>query len=352
MQGLIGCELARLYRHALARQHPLEYLQWECTRRCDLSCLHCGSDCRKDSSVPDMPLERFREALREVAAFADPRTVMLGITGGEPLLRADLEDCGSAAAELGFRWGLVTNGMGLSASRLDSLLSAGLSSLSISLDGLEASHNALRRHPEAFDRASRAIREAAARSGLVFDVISCIHPGNFGELEAVEDLLVSLGVRAWRVFAIFPKGRAGANRALSLGSEGLARLLRAIASIRERGRIDASYSCEGWLGPYEGRARDAPFSCRAGVSSMAILCDGSVTGCVSMGPEWAVGRLGERGLAPLWEHGFDSMRRRAWLKTGPCARCASWRACEGGSLHLRAGDGGLGACPYKGLASS
>ncbi len=83
---------------------------------------------------------------------------------------------------------------------------------------------------------------------------------------------------------------------------------------------------------------------------MAILCDGSVTGCVSMGSAWAVGCLGEGGLAELWERGFDSMRRRAWLKTGPCARCEAWRDCEGGSLHLRSGDGALASCPYKAMA--
>jgi MoaA/NifB/PqqE/SkfB family radical SAM enzyme len=43
--------------------HELNYLFWECTTRCNLNCLHCGSDCAKDSSFQDMPLNDFLTAI-------------------------------------------------------------------------------------------------------------------------------------------------------------------------------------------------------------------------------------------------------------------------------------------------
>ena len=47
--------------------HELNYLFWECTTRCNLNCLHCGSDCSKDSSFPDMPIDDFLKAMIPLA---------------------------------------------------------------------------------------------------------------------------------------------------------------------------------------------------------------------------------------------------------------------------------------------
>lgn len=66
---------------------------------------------------------------------------MLGLTGGEPLLRADLEDCGREFAKRGHPWGMVSNGYALSEARPESLLAAGLGSLTVSLDGLVTGHD-------------------------------------------------------------------------------------------------------------------------------------------------------------------------------------------------------------------
>ncbi|MBO4404446.1 MAG: radical SAM/SPASM domain-containing protein, partial [Treponema sp.] len=53
----------RRYRKAVTKKHELNYLFWECTLRCNLSCLHCGSDCLKQSEIPDMPKEDFFKVL-------------------------------------------------------------------------------------------------------------------------------------------------------------------------------------------------------------------------------------------------------------------------------------------------
>ena len=90
----------------LRREHPLRDLFWECTLRCNMSCRHCGSDCLKESQIPDMPFADFLPVLDEVAAHCDPAQVMVQTVGGEPLVRPDLMDCGRAITERGFMWGL------------------------------------------------------------------------------------------------------------------------------------------------------------------------------------------------------------------------------------------------------
>ena len=131
----------RLYRHNQARLHQLNYLFWECTLRCNLDCVHCGSDCSKESMVPDMPLNDFLKVLDSVRTQIDPAKVMVVLTGGEPTLRRDLEEAGRAFTERGFPWGMVSNAFALNKERLTALREAGRRSLTISMDGLEESHD-------------------------------------------------------------------------------------------------------------------------------------------------------------------------------------------------------------------
>jgi len=91
-----------------------------------------------------MPAEDFYRALDQVKDTIDPHKTMIALTGGEPLLRKDLESIGFNLYQRGFPWGIVTNGMNLTRQKLDSLLNAGLRAITVSLDGLEDSHNWLR----------------------------------------------------------------------------------------------------------------------------------------------------------------------------------------------------------------
>ena len=70
--------------------HELNYLFWECTQRCNLKCLHCGSDCIADAKVPDLPFEDFLNAILPLKEAFKPDSITIAITGGEPVLRKDL----------------------------------------------------------------------------------------------------------------------------------------------------------------------------------------------------------------------------------------------------------------------
>ena len=71
------------------REHRLDTLFWECTLRCNLSCRHCGSDCRVDPGVADMPLADFLKVLdEEVTPHVDPADVLVIFSGGEVLVRS------------------------------------------------------------------------------------------------------------------------------------------------------------------------------------------------------------------------------------------------------------------------
>ena len=173
-----------------AKLHELKYLFWECTLRCTLNCLHCGSDCRSDSKQPDMPAEDFLNVLRSIKLTENPENIMVVITGGEPLLRKDLAQIGLEIRKLGFRWGIVSNGFQYTPERHAELMAAGMGAITISLDGLKENHNWLRNSPLSFDRAIQAIDLVRNEPRLNYDIVSCIHKKNIGELRKLMEFLL------------------------------------------------------------------------------------------------------------------------------------------------------------------
>ena len=131
----LGLELERRIQDQLIEEHPLRQLFWESTLRCNLHCRHCGSDCKSVVGQQDMPLDDFLPVLDNIAAHTDPHQVFVIISGGEPLVRDDLERCGEEIYRRGFPWGMVTNGLYLTQERFDALVKAGLHSLTVSIDG-------------------------------------------------------------------------------------------------------------------------------------------------------------------------------------------------------------------------
>lgn len=343
----VGLELFRKVRHEESQTHSLRQLFWECTWRCNLSCRHCGSDCKNCSTLPDMPAEDFLKVIDTLTPHVNPNRVNIVITGGEPLLRKDLEYVGRQLYDRGYPWGFVSNGLALTPERFESLRKAGLHALTISLDGLEEDHNWMRCHPASFSRAVDAIARAAATADLNFDVVTCVNKRTLTKLNEIKELLISKGVTAWRLFTIFPSGRAAHYPEFELGKAEVKTLMEFIEKTRKEGRIKASFCCEGFLEGYEGVVRDNFFSCQAGVSVASVLLDGGIGACPSIRADYKQGNIYKDDFWDVWQNKFDKYRNRSWMKTGKCADCSFWRYCEGNGMHLRDSDGNLMHCHLR-----
>ena len=262
----IALEAAHKLENDLIARHPLRQLFWECTLRCNLRCQHCGSDCRVQALQPDMPKEDFLRVLDQVAERTDPHKVFVIVTGGEPLMRNDLEECGRAIYDKGFPWGMVTNGLALTPERFQRLMKSGLHSATVSFDGFEDDHNWMRGNEHSFEHAVNAIRMMIAEPDFLFDVVTCVNKRNISRLAELRDYLVGIGLKHWRLFTVFPAGRAACNPALQLSPEEFRTVMDLIRTTRREKIIDVSYGCEGFLGNYEGDVRDHFFTCQAGVT--------------------------------------------------------------------------------------
>lgn len=282
-----------------------------------------------------MPAKDFLRVLDSIRAKVNPNKTTIAITGGEPLMRKDIEKTGEQIARWGFPWGIVSNGWALSGTRLNSLIDAGMVTMTVSLDGLENSHDWLRGKKGSFSRAVSAISNAANSSLPLFDVVTCLTQRNVHELAGIRDMLIELGVKNWRIISVFPRGRAAGNSELVLSGVQLKDVMEFIISCRIAGKIRTSYSCDGFLGGYEKEVRDDFMFCRAGINIGSILTDGSISACPSLRGDFVQGSIYSDDLMECWENRFKVMRDRHWAKTGACNQCSSWKWCGGNGLHLR-----------------
>jgi len=335
MNPVLTKNIHRIFRENETKLHILNYLFWECTWRCNLKCRHCGSDCKANSAFPDMPFEDFLNAIQPLKYHYPPNSILIAIMGGEPLLRKDLAECGKKLRENGFRWGIVTNGYAYDEAMHAKLISAGMGTVTVSLDGLEESHNWLRNNTKSFERAVMALELIVSYPRLNYDVVTCVHQKNLDELPRLKEFLISRKIKNWRIFTIAPIGRAAENPEMLLSNGQIRQLMNFITENRRNDpRINLYFSCESYVGDYERKVRDSYFFCHAGINIGSVLIDGSISACPNIDRSFAQGNIYSDNLLEVWENRFDVMRNRIWCKKGLCKECSDFKYCNGGAMHL------------------
>ncbi len=149
------------------------------TFRCALRCGHCDLWRLR---TPELPPALWRQRLLELAAELR-RPLMVGISGGEPLLYRGIEQVIAACAEVGWVTGLATSTLPLDEAALGRLRDAGLSTLVVSLDGMGLGHDELRRKPGLYAHALRALALARATApALRVSVVATVMAKTVGQL--------------------------------------------------------------------------------------------------------------------------------------------------------------------------
>ena len=295
-----------------------------------------------------MPFDDFLSAIKPLSATMERNKVLVVITGGEPLLRKDLAECGLQLRKNGFLWGIVTNGYAYDEEMHKKLMRAGMCSITVSLDGLKETHDKFRHREGSFDRVLNAIDLISAEKHLAYDIVTCVNPTNIDQLPEMKKLLLGHNVKAWRFFTIAPIGRAANDDDLQLDGPQLRRLMDFIVGLRKEGKIDAKFSCEAYVGPYERKVRDWFYFCRAGITIGSVLIDGSISACPNIDRSFVQGNIYRDDFMDVWNNRFVEFRDRKWMKTGQCAECKVYKNCLGGAMHLHSKDSGnIMLCHYE-----
>ncbi|MEY7847587.1 TIGR04053 family radical SAM/SPASM domain-containing protein [Natrarchaeobius sp. A-rgal3] len=181
-------------------------LIWEVTQACALACDHCRADAHPRRHPDELSTAEGKRLLEDAAAFGDGQLVVL--SGGDPLVREDVEELVAYGTDLGLRMTITPSGThSLTASRIRALSGAGLERMAVSIDGGSAeSHDSFRGEDGSFSETVRAVADAQS-AGVPVQVNTTVCRDTVDELPAIRTLVRELGAVMWSVFFLVPVGR-------------------------------------------------------------------------------------------------------------------------------------------------
>ncbi|HMI88424.1 MAG TPA: radical SAM protein [Polyangiaceae bacterium] len=311
---------------------------WELTLRCDLACSHCSS--RAGRARPDELSTA--EALDLVRQMAELGVLEVTLIGGEAYLRDDWATIVRAIRQSGMECTMVTGGRGMTAERARAAKAAGLMSVSVSVDGLVATHDALRGLAGSHRAALEAMAHLA-RAGVQVSANTQIGRRNRRELPDLFELLAAAGAHSWQLQLTVASGRVADDPTLLLEPYHLIEVMPAIARIHRRARaVDVRIfpgNNLGYYGPFESLLRSEfpgqrKGSCPAGRSVLGIESNGAIKGCPSLPSDAYVGgNVRHHQLRDIWERAEPLRFTRDRTVTelwGHCKDCYYADDCLGG----------------------
>ena len=170
---------------------PPLWLLAELTYRCPLHCVFCYNPVNfaKTGAEAELSTDDWLRVLRQARASG---SVQCGFSGGEPMLRDDLEVLVAEAHQLGFYTNLLTSGVGLTEARAAALKQAGLDHIQLSFQDSTKELNDFLSHTKTFDLKRRTAHLIKA-SGWPMVLNCVVHRLNIDYIEQIIDLAVELG---------------------------------------------------------------------------------------------------------------------------------------------------------------
>lgn len=330
--------LMKNYKEQELINHRLIDLFWECTLTCNAKCKHCGSSAEKKKYDGELTTEEIKNAFKQIASDMDASKILINVTGGEPLVRKDLcEVMEYATNELGFHWGMTTNGILLTEENIEKLRKANMETISISIDGIEETHNKFRGVPNSYQIIINNIKNLK-KAGYVkhIQVTTVFHKENINQMEELYQIMLGLGMDSWRLVSMDPIGRANENDNLLLNGKEIKQLLDFIKSKKKDRRLEVTYGCPGFLGlEYEKEVRKNYFYCRTGINVASILYNGDLFVCpnVPRMKRLIQGNIKADNFKDIWNNKYKEFRTKNRTECDKCEKCEYWDYCLGGAYH-------------------
>jgi pyrroloquinoline quinone biosynthesis protein E len=315
----------------LAIANPLALIA-ELTHRCPLHCVYCSNPLELQARSTELSSEDWSRVFREAAALG---VLQADFTGGEPLTRPDIPDLIRAAREAGLYVNLITSGLPLDESRLETLVQAGLDHFQLSFQGAREQTaqeiSGTKAHPQKL-----RVLEWLKRHRVAVTLNFVMHRRNIEQLP--EMLAIAESSSATRVeFAnVQYYGWAFANRDSLLPTrEQLTQSIDFLKKAQERlsGKIKVEYVVPDYYAKY-------PKPCMGGWGRklMLITPSGEALPChaAKIIPGLSFDNVRNSGLREIWEtsQAFQEFRGETWMQE-PCKTCDR-RALDFGGCRCQA----------------
>jgi PqqA peptide cyclase len=317
---------------------PPLWLLLELTYRCPLHCVFCYNPTEFARSAAELDTADWLRVLREARALG---AVQLGLSGGEPLVREDLETIVGAAHELGYYINLITSGIGMTESRIRALKAAGLDHIQLSFQDSTREMNDFLSSTRTFElKAKVAALIRKYQYPMVLNVV--LHRLNIDHVGEILAMAEAFGAQYVELANTQYYGWAWLNREQLLPSRAqLERAEEVTQRFRERvaGRMQIYFVVPDY---FETR----PKACMSGLGSvfLAVAPDGTAMPChaARMLPGLELPNVRDSGVGAIWydSPAFNRFRGEGWMKE-PCRSCPERSRDFGGcrcQAYLLTGD--------------
>lgn len=324
-----------------SRQRELNPPLWllaELTYRCPLHCVFCYNPVEFARHTEELSTADWLRVLREGRVMG---AVQCGFSGGEPLLRDDLEVLVAEARQLGYYTNLITSGVGLTEARAAALKRAGLDHVQLSFQDSTREINDLVTRTTTFGLKQKVARSIEANGWpMVINVV--IHRLNIEHIGRIIEMAADLGAEYLELANTQYYSWAHVNRDQLLPT-------------REQ-LIRAEQETDRWREKLAGKMRiffvspdyheAKPKKCMNGWGNifLTITPDGTALPChtARMLPGLTFPNVRDMGLKEIWfdSEGFNHYRGTGWMKE-PCASCPDKEKDLGGcrcQAFLLSGD--------------
>ena len=323
------------YTEQLYLKPDLRHLFLELTLACNERCFHCGSNC----SVPgdnELSTDEFKAIIDQVKEDFDISRIQLCVTGGEPLLRKDFFEIMSYANSKGFKWGMTSNATLITKDVAHKLSEAGMGTISVSIDGLQDTHDKLRGMKNAYDLAMQGVQNLIDENAFkAIQITTVVNHENIRELDQLLEIMKGIDIDSWRVINIEPIGRALLRPEMLCTKEDLKYMFEFIRKARKDG-LPVEYGCSHYLGlDYEVEVRDWYWLCNAGVYTASIMSNGDIGACLDIerNPKTIQGNIRRDRLKDVWDNRFEFFRRNKACDSDKCRHCNHSKYCRGDAAH-------------------
>jgi len=315
---------------------------WEITMGCNMRCKHCGSSC-ENQLEGELTTD---EALKLCDDLADLGFKWLTLSGGEPTTRKDWDIIAKRLNDNGIIPNMITNGWLMNDETAKRAKEAGINTVAISLDGLEKTHDFIRREGS-FKRIMNAI-DILVKNNVNCSIITTVNKMNLGELEEMRKMLCEKGIFGWQFQLGLPMGNMAKNSELVAQPYHMDDVIDFAYEAMLKGGIDIQLAdCMGYFNKKEIAVRNNSDStegydwngCGAGKYVMGILHNGDIVGCTSIrDKDFIEGNIKETPILELW----SDPEKFAWNRNitkdmlqGTCKKCLYGNRCHGGCGNTR-----------------
>jgi pyrroloquinoline quinone biosynthesis protein E len=297
---------------------PPYWLLAELTYQCPLHCAFCYNPLNYDGVRQELTTGEWVRVMREARAMG---AVQLGFSGGEPLVRDDLEELVAEARRLGFYSNLITSGVGLNEKRIAALKDAGLDHIQLSFQDSTRELNDFLSSTRTFE-----LKLKVARLIKQYDypmVMNCVlHRYNLPHVGKIIDMALDLGAEYLELANTQYYGWAMKNRT---------QLMPTLEQVREAERVVAEYRARigdrcKLLFVVPDYFENRPKACMNGWGAvfLGVAPDGVALPCHNARdlPGLNLPNVRDMALADIWKDSpaFNAYRGNDWMQE-PCRSC-------------------------------